>query len=141
MNKLINLKKVGNGSQGCLSFFESNKDIPFEIKRIYYIYDVSVDTKRGMHAHKTLNQALWCPHGKIEIVLDNGNCTKSFILDSPEKVLLVGKGIWRDMFWRAEGSVLCVAASDYYSEQDYIRDYDDYLKYVKGGYWQNENKL
>lgn len=141
MNELISLKKIGNGEQGYLSFFESNNDVPFEIKRIYYIYDVSVDTKRGMHAHKTLNQALWCPCGKIEVVLDNGAIRKSFVLDSPEKVLLVGKGIWRDMYWKEEGSVLCVAASDYYSEQDYIRGYDNFLKYAKGGLWKNENKL
>jgi len=141
MNKLVNLKKIGSIEQGALSFFESDKDVPFEIKRVYYIYGVPVDTQRGRHAHKTLQQALWCPYGKIEVILDNGDIKKSYLLDSPEKVLLVGKGIWRDMYWKAEGSVLCVAASDYYSEQDYIRDYDDFLEYVKGGFWGNENKL
>lgn len=141
MNKIINLKRAGDTELGYLSFFESNKNIPFEIKRIYYTYAVPVGTKRGMHAHKTLQQALWCPYGKIEVVLDNGDIRKSFILDSPEKVLLVGKGIWRDMYWRTEGSVLCVAASDFYDEEDYIREHDDFIKYIEGGYWKGENKL
>jgi hypothetical protein len=141
MNNIIKIKKIGNKEDGYLSFFESNKDIPFEIKRIYYTYDVPLNTKRGMHAHKELNQILWCPYGVIEIILDNGEIKKSFLLDSPEKGLLVGNGIWRDMYWKKEGSVLCVAASDYYTEEDYIRDYDEFLKLVKEGYWKNENKL
>jgi len=124
----------GNSTTGYLSFFEFQKDIPFEIKRIYYTYDVPVGTKRGMHAHKKLQQILWCPYGSIEIILDDGVQKESFTLDSPEKALLVGPGIWRDMYWKKVDSVLCVAASDYYSEGDYIRDYDEFLKYVKEGY-------
>jgi len=139
--KLIYLSKLGNEENGFLSFFESNKDIPFEIKRIYYTYNVPVNTKRGMHAHKELNQVLWCPYGEIEVILDNGKEKKSYLLDSPEKALLVGKGIWHDMYWKKENSVLCVAASEYYNEEDYIRDYEDFLRYVKEGYWNDENKL
>jgi dTDP-4-dehydrorhamnose 3,5-epimerase-like enzyme len=141
MNKIISIKRIGNDSIGFLSFFESNKDIPFEIKRIYYIYDVPINTKRGMHAHKELNQFLWCPYGIIKVVLDNGYEKKEFLLGSPEKGLLVGKGIWHEMYWLKESSVLCVAASDYYNEKDYIRDYDEFLKLVKEGYWNDENKL
>jgi dTDP-4-dehydrorhamnose 3,5-epimerase-like enzyme len=136
---ILNLKKKGNPSIGCLSFFEANRDIPFDIKRIYYTYDVPVGVKRGMHAHKRLKQALWCPYGIIEIVLNDGVKEESYILDSPEKLLLLGKGVWRDMYWRKEGSVLCVAASDYYDEGDYIRSYDEFLKYVEEGYWNDEN--
>lgn len=141
MNNLIKFKQIGNNSIGFLSFFESNKDIPFEIKRIYYTYNVPIGTKRGMHAHKELNQFLWCPYGVIKVVLDNGCEKKEFLLDSPEKGLLVGKGIWREMYWLEENSVLCVAASDYYNEKDYIRDYDEFLKLVKEGYWKDENKF
>ncbi len=72
MNKRISFKKIGNESIGFLSFFEANKDIPFDIKRIYYTYNVPIGTKRGMHAHKELNQFLWCPYGIIKVVLDNG---------------------------------------------------------------------
>lgn len=120
--------------------FESQKDIPFDIKRIYYIYDVPINTKRGMHAHKSLQQILWCPHGIVEINLDDGIKKESYFLDSPNKALLIENGIWRDMYWKKEGSVLCVAASDYYDENDYIRDYDKFLKYIREGYWGNANK-
>jgi dTDP-4-dehydrorhamnose 3,5-epimerase-like enzyme len=129
----------GDKDIGYLSFFEANRDIPFPIKRIYYTYGVPVGTKRGMHAHKTLQQLLWCPYGEIEVVLDNGKKKKSYLLESPEKALLVLKGYWHDMYWKKEGSVLCVAASDYYNEDDYIRDYDEFLKYVEEGYWDDEN--
>lgn len=136
---LIVLKRIGTSDKGSLSFFESNKDIPFEIKRIYYIYDVPLGAKRGMHAHKKLKQILWCPYGEIEVILDDGKVITSYLLDSPEKALLVDKGIWRDMYWRKEGSVLCVAASDYYNEDDYIRDYNQFSEYVEGGYWKDED--
>lgn len=141
VNKIINFKTYGNESLGYLSIFESKKDIPFDIKRIYYIYDVLNATKRGMHAHKRLQQVLWCPYGTIVVTLDDGIEKQSYVLDSPEKGLLVGNGIWRDMYWEKEGSVLCVAASEYYNEEDYIRDYDEFLKYVKEGYWSDESKL
>lgn len=140
-NLLINLKKNGSKELGYLSYFESNKDVQFLIKRIYYIYDVPVNTKRGMHAHKNLQQMLWCPYGSIEVFVDNGKTKEMYLLDSPEVGLLVGKGIWHDMYWKIEGSILCVAASEYYDEKDYIRNYDEFLKYVKEGYWNEENKL
>lgn len=139
MNKLIDLKRIGDFNIGNLSYFESNKDIPFSIKRIYYTYDVPAGTKRGMHAHKKLQQILWCPYGEIEVILDNGKEKTSYLLDSPERALLVLKGYWRDMYWKKEGSVLCVAASDYYNEEDYIRYYDEFLKYVEEGYWDDED--
>lgn len=134
-NFLVNNKTHGNEELGYLSFFESNKDIPFDIKRIYYIYDVPVGLKRGQHAHKELQQVLWCPYGEIEVILDDGKEKTVYLLDSPEKALLVFKGYWHDMYWNKEGSVLCVAASDYYSEEDYIRDYDEFLKYAQEGFW------
>ena len=131
-----NLSKKGDVNIGFLSFFESQKDIPFEIKRIYYIYQVPKGTKRGMHAHKKLEQILWCPYGTIEIVLYDGEKKAKHLLDSPEKTLYVRKGLWRDMYWKKNNSVLCVAASEYYDENDYIRDYDDFIKMVKDGYWK-----
>lgn len=138
-NKLIFLNKNGKVDAGYLSFFEAEKDIPFPIKRVYYTYNVPVGTKRGMHAHKTLQQLLWCPYGEIEVILDDGKEKTSYLLDSPEKALLVLKGYWHNLYWKKEGSVLCVAASDYYDEDDYIRDYDEFIKYVKEGYWSYED--
>jgi dTDP-4-dehydrorhamnose 3,5-epimerase-like enzyme len=140
-NSIIRLTTHGNPTTGYLSFFESKRDIPFDIKRIYYTYNVPVGTKRGMHAHKKLQQILWCPYGEIEVILDGGETRETYLLDSPGKGLLIGNGIWREMIWKKEESVLCVAASDYYNEDDYIRDYDEFLKCVKEGYWKHENKL
>lgn len=141
MPKIITLETIGKDESGYLSFFESDNDIPFEIKRIYYIYDVPVGLQRGMHAHKELQQLIWCPYGNVEIILDNGIESKSYILDRPNKGLVVNKGFWRDMYWRKECSVLCVAASDYYKEDDYIRSYDEFKRYVEKGYWGNENQF
>lgn len=130
----VDIKTVGSPEIGYLSFFEAEKDIPFQIKRIYYIHEVPVNTKRGMHAHKKLQQLLWCPFGAIEVMIDDGKMKKSYLLDSPDKALLVLNGYWREMYWKKAGSVLCVAASDYYDEEDYIRDYDEFLEYVEKGY-------
>lgn len=141
ISKIIISKAIGSEENGYLNFFESQKDIPFDIKRIYYIYETPLNSKRGMHAHKNLNQVLWCPYGIIEIFLDDGIDKKTYILDAPNKLLLVGSGIWRNMYWRKERSVLCVAASGYYDEEDYIRDYDEFRKYIKEGYWNDGNKL
>ncbi len=138
-NRIIEIKTNGSEEIGYLSYVESSKDIPFDIRRIYYTFNVPLGVKRGMHAHRKLQQLLWCPFGEIEVVLDDGNDKISYLLDSPEKGLLVLKGYWRDMYWKKDGSVLCVAASDYYDENDYIRDYDEFLKYVEKGYWNDKN--
>lgn len=102
--KEFSIRTVDTIGMGSLSFFEANKDIPFEIKRIYYTYGAPVGTKRGMHAHKKIKQLLWCPYGEIKVILDNGVEKKSFNLNSPEKGLLILEGFWRDMFWKKEGS-------------------------------------
>ena len=128
---LIDIKTIDSGYAGKLSFFEERRDIPFEIKRIYYIHGVPNDSKRGAHAHIALKQLLFCPYGKIEIILDDGAERSSIMLDNPSKGLVVGPGLWRDMCWHQADSVLCVAASEYYDEKDYIRDYDAFLRYVK----------
>lgn len=138
-NLLIQVRTTGSNENGFLSFFETATDIPFEIKRVYYIYGVPVNHKRGMHAHKRLQQLLWCPSGTVEVILDNGYRKKSYLLDSPDKGLLVLNGHWRDLYFKEENSVLCVAASDYYDEDDYIRNYTEFQKYVEKGYWNNES--
>ena len=128
---IIEIKSVETESMGSLSFFEAKRDVPFEIKRIYYIYSVPQGIERSGHAHRTLQQVLFCPFGKIEIVLDNGFERDSVILDSPSKGLIIGPGLWRETLWQKDNSVLCVAASEYYIEADYIRDYDEFLTYMK----------
>lgn len=116
-------------SGGSLSFFEFKKELKFEIKRIYYIYKFSEQNRRGFHAHKNLKQVMFCPHGKIEVEFDNGKEKEKYLLDSPTKILVVEKGYWREFVSLEEGSILCVGASDIYDENDYIRNYEEYLKW------------
>ncbi len=131
--KVIEIKTVRTQTMGSLSFFEGTRDVPFDVKRIYYIYNVSEGTQRGGHAHCNLYQILFCPYGKIEIVLDDAYQRESVMLDEPGKGLIIGPGLWREMIWHTDGGVLCVAASEYYDEGDYIRNYEDFLKYKKEG--------
>lgn len=131
MEKLIQLKKVGTEENGYLSVFDDNTDLGFPIKRIYYTYGVTKDGVRGNHAHKTLKQVLWCPYGSIHITVDNGSSQNIYTMDSPDKALVVPGGLWLSLCWEKEDSVLCVAASDYFYEEDYIRDYTEYLAYAK----------
>jgi dTDP-4-dehydrorhamnose 3,5-epimerase-like enzyme len=138
-NHIITLPQHGSPEIGYLSLFEENNQIPFGIKRIYYTYDVPVGVKRGMHAHKKLQQVIWCPYGSIEIILDDGTTKTSYLLDSPNKALVMIKGYWRDIYWKKEGSVLCIAASDLYTEDDYIRDYDEFIKYAREECWKDED--
>ena len=129
--QIICLKTIDSGYAGKLSFFEASRDVPFEIKRIYYIHGVPDKSQRGGHAHISLHQILFCPYGKIEILLDDGYEKASVMLDDPSKGLVIGPGLWRDMLWHTDGAVLCVAASAYYDEKDYIRSYDAFLEYRK----------
>lgn len=124
-----------NAEEGVLCVAESQMPcVPFEIKRIYYICGVKAGVTRGHHAHRKLEQILICPYGKIEITLDGGNNrTDSVILDAPEKGLYVGPSTWRTMKWLQDDSVLLVLASEHYDESDYIRNYDDFIKWVKQG--------
>ena len=141
MPKIITLKAIGEDDIGYLSFFEADNEINFEIKRVYYIYEAPINTKRGMHAHKELKQFVWCPFGEVEIILDNGIEKKSYLLDEPNKGLIIERGFWRDMYWKKAGSVLCVAASDFYTVDDYIRNYDEFISLAEKGYWKNENQF
>lgn len=130
--KIIKLEKI-ESLGGSLSFFEFQKELSFEIKRIYYIYNFSEQNRRGFHAHKNLKQVMFCPHGRIEVEFNNGKEKEKYLLDSPTKILVVEKGYWREFVSLEEGSILCVGASDIYDEDDYIRNYEDYLK------WEEEN--
>lgn len=129
---------IGNDNIGFLSFFESERDINFVISRVYYV-KAPKDTVRGKHAHKLLQQVLWCPSGSITLLLDNGMERKEISLDKPNKLVFVNQGIWREMVWNSDNALLCVVASDNYDESDYIRDYNEFISYVSKGYWKNEN--
>lgn len=128
--RIINIRTIPTDGLGSLSFLESSNDIPFEIKRIYYISGVPEGKERGFHAHKKLKQLLICPFGRIRIMLCNSSQREEIILDEPSKGLYVFGPLWREMYWEISASVLVVAASDYYTEDDYIRNYDDYVKFM-----------
>ena len=107
------------------------KDIPIEIRRVYYISGIHKGAKRGFHAHKRLKQLLFCPYGKINILLDDGSVKKNVLLSDSSLGLLIDEPIWREITWIKSNSVLCVVASEFYSEDDYIRNYDNFISYRK----------
>lgn len=117
--------------RGQLVALEELKDIPFKIKRVYYMYDTGAGVRRGFHAHKSLEQILICIHGSCKILMDNGEEKKIVPLEKPYEGLYISNNIWREMFDFSPDAVLMVLASDYYKEEDYIRDYDEFLKFVK----------
>ncbi len=120
----------GDG-RGQLIALEELKDIPFQIKRVYYMYDTGEGVVRGHHAHKKLQQILICIHGSCKISLDNGTERKVIPLEKPYEGLYVSNSMWREMYDFSPDAVLLVLASELYDESDYIRDYDEFLKYVE----------
>lgn len=118
---------------GNLSFLEGERDLPFEIKRAYYIYDVPADGRRGFHAHKELQQCLICLHGSCKVMLDDGEQQKTFELNNPNEGLYIGPVTWREMYDFSDGAVLLALVSQYYNEADYIRDYTEFQQYINGG--------
>lgn len=120
--------------RGMLVALEEYNDIPFEIKRVYYMYDTKEGVTRGYHAHKSLEQILICIHGSCKIRLDNGREKKIVSLEKPYEGLYVPNNMWREMYDFSPDAVLMVLASEVYKEEDYIRDYDTFLKLVKEGF-------
>ena len=118
---------INGDERGSLIAVENNKEIPFKIKRIYYIFNTQKNVSRGFHAHKKLKQVAICVKGKCRIVLDDGKNQESVWLDSPEKGLLIQDLTWREMHDFSNDCVLLVLASELYNESDYIRDYDEFL--------------
>lgn len=116
--------------RGQLVALEEFKDIPFKIKRVYYMYDTEQGVTRGYHAHKSLQQIWICIHGSCKIRLDNGKEKKVVPLEKPYEGLYVSNAMWREMFDFSSDAVLMVLASELYDESDYIRDYDEFLKFV-----------
>ena len=117
--------------RGMLVALEEFDDIPFEIKRVYYMYDTKGGVHRGFHAHKNLEQILICIHGSCDVLLDNGKQKKIVSLEKPYEGLYVPNNMWREMYNFSSDAVLMVLASEHYVEADYIRDYDEFLKFVE----------
>ena len=128
--KIVHLKTIPTVGAGELSFFEATHDISFDIKRMYYISKVPEGTRRGFHAHKELKQLLFCPYGRIQLILENKYGREEIELSDPSIGVVIEEPTWREMLWLQKDSVLCVAASDYYDVDDYIRDYDEFNDYI-----------
>lgn len=129
-NNIINFKVMGD-ERGSLISLENNLNIPFEIKRVYYIFDTKLGVARGFHAHKNLQQVMICVKGYCTVTLDDGKNRRTYQLDNPSKGLFVGGVIWREMHDFSEDCVLMVLASDFYDEEDYIRDYKTFLAEIQ----------
>ena len=125
--QVVNLKELGDGRGGLVAL-ESNKNIPFNVKRVYYIFKTKENVSRGFHAHKALKQLAVCVSGSCRMLLDDGKTKESILLDSPTKAVYIDDLIWREIHDFSEGCVLLVLASELYDESDYIRDYDQFIK-------------
>lgn len=127
--QFVNLPPLGD-ERGSLVALEAGNTVPFDIKRVYYIFGTKEGVSRGFHAHKQLKQVAVCVTGKCRITLDDGRNKEEAWLDSPTKGLLIGDLIWREMHDFSEDCVLLVLASEHYDESDYIRDYDEFLRNI-----------
>jgi len=128
--KLIDLPIIRE-PRGNLSFIEGMRHVPFEIKRVYYLYDVPGGAERGGHAHKGLHQLIVAMSGSFDVILDDGTQKKRFHLNRSYHGLYVCPMIWRELDNFSSGSVCLVLASNLYDESDYYRDYQEYLKALK----------
>ena len=119
-------------SLGELVAIENCKDIPFSIQRVYYMYDMESDVVRGRHAHRTLKQILICVHGSCKVKLDDGRESETVFLDKPSVGIYIPNTMWREITGFSKDAVLLVLASEPYVEADYIRDYNEFLRFVNG---------
>lgn len=117
--------------RGNLSVVEQMEHVPFEIKRVFWQFDVPEGKSRGSHAHKSLRQFVVALSGSLTVNIDDGHEKKAFLLDNPHKGVLIEPGEWSSEDDFTPGTVCLVMASDHYDETDYIRDYDEFLEYIK----------
>jgi len=126
--KLITIDQIGD-RRGHISVVENNKEVPFEVKRIYYLYDVPSGEERGGHAHKDLKQLIIAVSGSFDVIVGDGETEKTFSLNRPNKGLYFTSGLWRKINNFSSGAICLVLASHKYDEKDYIRNYNEFLSY------------
>ncbi|MDY3306090.1 MAG: FdtA/QdtA family cupin domain-containing protein [Psychrobacter sanguinis] len=127
--KWIDFPALGD-ERGSLVALEAEKSVPFVIKRVYYIFGTKAGVSRGFHAHKKLQQVAICITGSCRMILDDGQQRSEVLLNSPNKGLVIGDLVWREMHDFSKDCVLLVLASEHYDESDYIRNYDDFIYQV-----------
>lgn len=129
---VIELDRHHSDRKGNISVVENCRDVPFNVKRAYYLYDVPGGESRGGHAHKELRQLIIAASGSFTVTLDDGHVKRTFTLNRPYQGLYVVPGIWRTLDDFSSGAVCMVLASDRYDADDYIRDYQEFLEYKNG---------
>lgn len=128
--QLVQLQAHGD-ARGALVALEDTKNVPFEIRRVYYLFATQPEIRRGLHAHLKLKQMLIAVRGSCRILLDDGKEKVNILLDDPTQGLIIDSLIWREMYQFSEDCVLLVLANQHYDESDYIRDYDIFTKTVR----------
>ena len=126
---MVELDKNHSDREGNLTVVENSITLPFDVKRVYYLYDIPGGEGRGAHAHRDLEQLIIAASGSFTVTLDDGKCKRSFFLNRPYQGLYVKPGMWRDLEDFSSGAVCMVLASDIYKKEDYIRNYTDFLEY------------
>ena len=125
-SEIISIPKNENPS-GNYAIIEGNT-LPYDIKRVYYLYDIPSDSERGGHSHINQQEFLVAVSGSFDVILKDGTATETVTLNKPDKGLLINQGIWRELNNFSSGAVCLVMSSDHFDESDYIRDYDEYLQ-------------
>ncbi|MCI9607834.1 MAG: WxcM-like domain-containing protein [Muribaculaceae bacterium] len=128
---IVELDRHHSERKGNISVVENRKTVPFDVKRVYYLYDVPGGESRGGHAHKALSQLIVAASGSFTVTLDDGSVRRTFTLNRPYQGLYIVPGIWRTLEDFSSGAVCMVLASEGYDEEDYIRDYEEFLVYKK----------
>ena len=126
---IVELDKHHEDRRGKLTVVENGVTLPFDVKRVYYLYDIPGGEGRGAHAHKELEQLIVAASGSFTVTLDDGKCKRSFFLNRPYQGLYVKPGLWRDLVDFSSGAVAMVLASEVYKADDYIRSYEQFIEY------------
>lgn len=126
---IVELDKHHSDRKGNLTVVENCETLPFDVKRVYYLYDVPGGESRGSHAHRDLEQLIVAASGSFTVTLDDGKSKRSFFLNRPYQGLYVKPGLWRDLDDFSSGAVCMVLASEVYQKEDYIRDYEEFKKF------------
>ena len=129
LDDVIEVRLARHTQQGSLVVLEGEKDIPFKIQRMFFVTDVPPGETRGRHAHRQCNQVFLCQKGTLKVTCDDGKNQREFVLDRPDRALVVPASIWAEETYGVEGSTLLVLADQPYDPQDYVHSYDEFISW------------